>query len=130
MEDLSNIPTYDLLSEISKRARWIAKQDAYAQYTKIFYVGPNSASFYYGMIGSDATLCVVKDYQKDLYYARLLFGSIDDSAVSLNGPLEKEEKAIRRANRLKDLFDNEMFVPTEDQLMDYAVKSGTIIEHW
>lgn len=130
MDDLSKVSTYDLLKEISNRARWRSVEDAVTRYRKIFYVGENSASFYYGMIGSDASLSVRKDYRKDLYYAHLLFESIDDCAVGLVGPLESQDRAIRRASRLKDLFDGEMFVPTEKQLIEYSARSGTTIENW
>ena len=136
MSDLKNVYTENLIIELSRRSEWICESynpQAYqAEYTKVFWIAPDSVGWFYKMIASIGSIRIAKRKvdDRDLYQVLMMFSSIDDSSVHLEGPYESEDKAVRRASRLKDMLSEYLYVPNKAQLESVATKSGTTLSIW
>ena len=136
MSDLKKVYTDDLISELSRRSDWICESydpSSYqAEYTKVFWIAPDSVGWFYKMIASTGSIRVAKHKVDDmeLYQVRMIFNSIDDSSVRLDGPYENHDKAVRRASRLKDILSEYLYVPNKEQLSLIAANSGTTLSVW
>jgi len=136
MSDLKNVYTENLILELSRRSEWICgsydPSSYQAEYTKVFWIAPDSVGWFYKMIASIGSIRVVKTKvgDREMYQALMMFSSIDDSSVHLEGPCEPEDKAVRRASRLKDILSEYLYVPNKAQLESVAAKSGTTLSIW
>lgn len=84
---------------------------------------PNAADFFYGRAFGELLLSVRPT--GDTYSVILSIWSIDDGSVIMLGPVEPEEKALKRAERLKPIVESwDGWIPTEAQVELACKESG------